>query len=309
MSHVVCVTPNPAADVTYEVGALTPGASHRVGRVLQRPGGKGVNVARVLRALDVPVRVVVPAGGPTGTWLVDALRAAAHDGFRVQAVPVAAETRRTVTVVDAHGEATALNEPGRPLTEAEWVAFLAATADALSGAGALVVSGSLPAAAPPDLPARLVGLARDAGVPVAVDTSGPPLLAAIEAGPDLVKPNADELAGIATGDDVLAAARRLVTLGARHVVVSRGADGLLGADADGVWRVPAVAGVTGNPTGAGDAAVAALVHAQLSGTPWPDALAGAAALGAAAVLADVAGEVDLAAYRRFLPTLSAERVV
>ncbi|TDE10367.1 1-phosphofructokinase family hexose kinase [Jiangella asiatica] len=308
MNHVVCVTPNPAADVTYEVAALMPGATHRVRRVLRRPGGKGVNVARVLRALDVPATVVVPVGGPTGEWLVDALRAEHDTGFRVLAVPVAAETRRTVTVVDGSGTATALNEPGRPLTEAEWAGFLAATADALIGAAAMTVSGSLPVGAPADLPARLVALARDAGVPAVVDTSGPPLLAAVEAGPDVVKPNAEELAEIAAGDDALVAARRLVALGARRVVVSRGADGLLGVDADGGWHVPAVPGVAGNPTGAGDAAVAALAHALVAGTAWPYALVDAAALGAAAVLADVAGEVDLAAYHRFLPTLSAERI-
>ncbi|MBB5786541.1 1-phosphofructokinase family hexose kinase [Jiangella mangrovi] len=312
VSRVLCVTPNPAVDVTYRVGSWAPGASHRVRDVLERPGGKGVNVARVLRVLGVPAVVVAPLGGPGGDWLAAELRAGGH---AVRAVPVAAATRRTVTVVDDTGAATAFNEPGRALSEDEWSAFVAAVAEELGDAVALVVSGSLPAGAPSDLLPRLVAAARDAGVPAVADTSGPALLTVAGAGPALVKPNAHELAEALPGDDgVSGAAGRLLALGAERVVVSLGADGLLGVDGSGgsgesaVWRVAGVPGVAGNPTGAGDATVAALVRGLVAGTPWPEALTDAAALGAAAVLAAAAGEVDLAAYERFLPTLHAERV-
>ncbi|TDD67740.1 1-phosphofructokinase [Jiangella aurantiaca] len=304
MSRVVCVTPNPAIDVTYRVPELTPGASHRAADVLERPGGKGVNVARVLHALGVPAVVVAPLGGPGGRWLADAL---ADAGLPVRTVPVAAATRRTVTVVDDSGAATALNEPGRPLSQAEWSAVVAAVTEELAGAAALVVSGSLPAGAPDDLLPRLLAAARAAGVPAVADTSGPALLAAAGAGPALLKPNAEELAAAVPGA-TLDAARRLLTLGADRVVVSQGAAGLLGLAGDEVWRVAAVPGLSGNPTGAGDATVAALVRGLMTGAPWPDVLADAAALGAAAVLTAAAGEVDLAGYARFLPTLHAERV-
>ncbi|SDU44620.1 1-phosphofructokinase family hexose kinase [Jiangella alkaliphila] len=305
MTRVVCVTPNPAVDVTYRVPELIPGASHRVADGLERAGGKGVNVARVLRAIGVPAVVVAPVGGPGGRWLAETL---ADGGLATRAVPVAAETRRTVTVVDDSGAATAFNEPGRPLTSGEWSAVVAAVTEELAGASALVVSGSLPEGAPDDLLPRLVAAAHAAGVPAVADTSGPALLSAAEAGPALLKPNAEELAAAVPGD-VVEAAGRLLALGAGRVVVSQGADGLLGLTGDGdTWRVAAVPGVSGNPTGAGDATVAALVRGLVTGAPWPDVLADAAALGAAAVLSAAAGEVDLAAYARFLPTLHAERV-
>ncbi|PZF81870.1 1-phosphofructokinase family hexose kinase [Jiangella anatolica] len=301
MTRVVCLTPNPAIDVTYRVPTLTPGGAHRVADVLERPGGKGVNVARVLHALGVPCVIVAPLGGPAGTWLADALTDA---GLAVRAVPVAAPTRRTFTVVDEGGTATAFNEPGRPLTGAEWAAVVDAVNEELAGAEALVVSGSLPAGAPEDLLPRLIA----AGVPAVVDTSGPALLAAAGAGPVLLKPNADELSAALPGLSHTDAARRLLALGAERVVVSLGADGLLGLAGGEAWRVAAIPGVTGNPTGAGDATVAALVRGLIDGTSWPDVLADAAALGAAAVLEAAAGDVDLAAYTRFLPTLHAERL-
>lgn len=303
---IVTVTPNPALDVTYEVDALQPGHSHRVARVLERPGGKGVNVARVVRALGGTTAVVAPFGGATGEGMAGALR---RDGLAVWPVPVAAETRRTVTVV-AGGEATALNEPGRALSGAEWAALEAAAGNALDGAGALVVSGSTPPDTPGDLHQRLIEQARRRGVPVVVDTSGPALLSAAEAAPDLVKPNIDEVRAATGAHDVAVAARMLLERGARRVVVSLGADGIVGFDGPGAhdaWRVAAVPDVAGNPTGAGDAVVAALSVGLIAGVPWPDVLARATALGAAAVLAQAAGEVDLAAYERFLPTLTAER--
>lgn len=305
VDRVVCVTPNPAVDVTYRVPAVATGASHRVADVLERPGGKGVNVARVLRALGVPAVVVAPLGGPGGRWLAETLTAG---GLGVRAVPVAAPTRRTVTVVDDTGAATAFNEPGRALSAGDWSALVAAVTEELAGADALVVSGSLPAGAPDDLLPRLIAAARAAGLPAVADTSGPALLSAAGAGPALLKPNAEELAAVLPGP-ATDAARRLLALGAARVVVSQGADGLLGLTGDGeAWRVVGVPGVGGNPTGAGDATVAALVRGLIGGTPWPDVLADAAALGAAAVLTPAAGEVDLAAYARFLPTLHAERV-
>ncbi len=300
---VVTVTPNPALDITYEVDTLTLGQSHRVTRVLDRAGGKGINVARVVRALGGTATVVAPFGGDTGQSMTRTLR---HDGFEVCPVPVAAETRRTVTVVSG-GEATVLNEPGRALGPDEWEAVLNAAARATDAAVAVAVSGSMPSGAPDDLHTRLIEQTRAAGVPVVVDTSGRALLSAAEAGPDLLKPNVDELRETTGTDDVEAGARALLSRGALRVVVSLGADGIAAFSGDEAWRVRPVPGIIGNPTGAGDAVVAALCQGIAAGVEWPGVLTRAAALGAAAVLADAAGEVDLAAYERFLTARVVER--
>jgi tagatose 6-phosphate kinase len=284
---IVTITPNVALDVTYELPELRPGRSHRVSAVHSRAGGKGVNVARVLRALGHEVVVVGLAGGPTGEAVREDLDAA---GLPHELVPCAGETRRTVTVVSG-GEATLLSEPGPVVTRDEWAALERRVPEA----DVVVISGSLPPGVGDDAVARLAA-ARE--VPVIVDTYGEALrLAAPYAW--AVKPNAEELAAVTGTDDPVTGARML---GARTVVVSLGADGLLAVTADELYRVPPPRVVTGNPTGAGDAVVAAL--AAGAGTPWPDLLTNAAALSAAAVLAPLAGAFDADAYEGFRTCLS-----
>lgn len=289
---IVTLTPNPAIDVTYRVGTHTPGDTNRVLEVQRRPGGKGVNVARVLAALDVPVRAVLPLGGEAGRWLSTAL------DVPFEPVAISGETRTTVTVT-GDGHPTVYTEPGPEVSEEEWTAFGARLAGCLARAGFLVISGSLPHGASPDLVADWVHIARDAGVRTLVDASGPALLAAARTGA-VVKPNRAELLAATSAADEAAGAALLLRSGAQLAVVSRGSGGLAAYTPDGVFTVPAIPGVHGNPTGAGDAATAGLAAALSAGRPLIEALRTAAALGAAAVLRPVAGEVDLPAYHRFL---------
>lgn len=308
---IVTVTPNPAVDVTYVVPALTSGASLRVDAPGVRAGGKGVNVARVLRQDGHDALAVVTAGGTAGRDLVADLDAS---GLPCRAVPVGAETRRSVAIVDrAAGDTTILNEHGTALAPGELAALHAAVAASLDGATCLVASGSLPPGAPAAFYADLVRRAHEAGVPALVDAVGEPLLAACAAGADLVKPNRDELAATTGTSDPAAGAKALLDAGARRVVVTLGGEGMLAVRADrpdAVVRARLRDGVgplRGNPTGAGDAAVAAaaVTLSAASEAPGPDDTAddtaGDAALrallrravawSAAAVLAPLAGEL------------------
>jgi tagatose 6-phosphate kinase len=297
MARVVVVTPNPAVDVTYGVADQTPGESHRVTAVERRPGGKGVNVARALLALGHEPVNVLPLGGGSGDWIRTAL---ADLGLEASVTPVAGMTRTCVAITDPHGHPTVYNEPGPAVSPAEWQALTADTARLLGDAQLLVVSGSLPAGTDSTLIGSLVAVAKAADVPVLLDVSGASLTAAARAGADILKPNAQELLEATGETDLFAAVAALRSLGAGLVVVSRGTDGLVAVDHRGSYSAPAVPGVTGNPTGAGDAATAGLAAALLDGLPVADALDWAAALGAAAVLRPVAGEVDLDAFHRFL---------
>ncbi|GAB7109260.1 1-phosphofructokinase family hexose kinase [Streptomyces phaeofaciens JCM 4814] len=289
---ILTVTLNAALDLTYRVPALRPHTSHRVTDVAERPGGKGLNVARVLAALGHEVTVTGFTGGDTGRLIRERLTGAV-DAF----VPVRGSSRRTVAVVDARtGDTTQLNEPGPLITPAEWSAFLAAYEELVAGAEAVALCGSLPPGVPVGAYAGLVRTARTAGVPVLLDTSGEPLRRGVAARPDIVKPNADELAELTGSHEPLRATQDARRRGARAVVASLGSEGLVAATEEGRWRATPPARLRGNPTGAGDSVSAGLLSALAEGLAWPDRLSRAVALSAATVLSPTAGDFDRTAY-------------
>lgn len=303
---ILTVTLNTALDLTYGVPALVPHSSHRVTDLSERPGGKGVNVARVLTTLGHESVVTGFAGGATGAVLREllaALPAPVTDAL----VPVAGDTRRTLAVVDrATGDTTQFNEPGPHVTAAEWTAFLRSYGELLTSADAVALCGSLPPGIHVGAYAELVRLARTAGVPVLLDTSGEPLRRGIAARPDLIKPNTDELAQLTGSREPLRATRDARRRGAHGVIASLGPDGMLAVTPDGVWQAAPPAPVKGNPTGAGDSAVAGLLSGLVEGLSWPDRLRRAVALSTATVLAPTAGEFDRAAYKELLPRVAIE---
>ena len=349
---ILTVTLNPALDLTYRVDALVQHATHRVAAVAERPGGKGLNVAAVLHSLGEPVLATGLLGGGTGQQVTTLL---AREGVPAAFMPIAAETRRTVAVVDGL-DATGFWEPGPLVTAAEWAAFVAHFRELLGEASVVALSGSLPPGVPIDGYATLIRLAAAAGARTVLDTSGEALRCGLAAGPDLAKPNAAELAELVSTDPALVSATPagraatsptgraaasptglaaadaavpgvsghavddaavsgvftggrvgnasvVLELGARAVVVSRGPLGLLAMTAAGAWHGVPPEKIAGNPTGAGDACVAALARGLRDRTPWPDLLADAVALSAAAVAAPGAGSVDHDTYRRLLPVV------
>ncbi|GGX19167.1 1-phosphofructokinase family hexose kinase [Streptomyces noursei] len=297
---ILTVTLNAALDITYRVPRLRPHTTHRVTEVAERPGGKGLNVARVLAALGHRTVATGFAGGGTG----EALRAllAQETAVTDALVPVGGATRRTVAVVDAGtGDTTQLNEPGPTVSPTEWAAFLGTYRELLGEARAVALCGSLPPGVPVDVYARLTRAAHAAGVPVLLDTSGEPLRRGLAARPDLAKPNADELAALTGSTEPLRAARDARRRGAHAVAASLGPDGMLAVTADGAWQATPPRRFAGNPTGAGDSAVAGLLSGLVEELPWPDRLCRAVALSAATVRSPAAGEFDATTYQELLP--------
>jgi tagatose 6-phosphate kinase len=289
---ILTVTLNAAMDVTYEVDLLELGETHRIKRVHTQAGGKGLNVARVLHALGHDVMVTGLAGGPTGAAIRADLAAAC---LPETLAPIAGTSRRTVTIVDNSG-ATGLHEPGPRVSAAEWAAFCAVYADLAVTASVVVLSGSLPPGLPADAYAELVRLAPDA-VSI-VDAEGVPLEAALAARPDVVKANRAELLSSTGKYRPLAGAVTLRENGARAVIGTIDAEGLLALTPDGDWEAGLEIPLDGNPTGAGDACVAAIAAGLADRTPWPKLLVEAVALAGSSVVCPVAGAVDLDVYRR-----------
>jgi 1-phosphofructokinase family hexose kinase len=317
---VACL--NPALDITHEVATVDWAGINRPAAVHDRPGGKGLNVARTLHALGADVLVTGLAGGITGAAVTAAL---GELGVRAGFTPVAGETRRTFTVVDERREAAAFHEPGPAVGAAEFAAFLDDYRGALAGADAVVLSGSLPPGLPDGTYATLIAAASGAGVPAVLDAHGEALRLGTAAGPAIVKPNLAELEALtgrplAPGADVMAAACGLRGArahgtygahgahGAQAVVVTLGRDGLLAVTGDGCWRARPPAAVAGNATGAGDAVAAALAHGLVLGRPWHERLRHAVALGAATAAAPVAGEFRSCDYTGALAAVTVEKV-
>jgi len=300
-STILTVTLNFALDLTYGVDRVAWHGVNRIASVAERAGGKGVNVARVLQALGHRALVAGLVGGRTGEAAREELRRA---GLRDVLVAIGGQSRRTVAVVDTDsGDATGFWEPGPVVTSAEWRTFIGAYRQHLRDADAVVLSGSLPGGVPTDAYRILCELAAAEGVPTVLDADGDALRLGLDGRPTLVKPNADELARVTHNADPVVGAQALRAAGATAVVVTRGADGLLAVAPEGSWIATPPERIAGNPTGAGDAAVAALVAGIVTGTGWPERLADAAALSAAAVAAPLAGSFDANAYCRCLPEI------
>jgi tagatose 6-phosphate kinase len=299
------VTLNLALDVTYQVGELIVGGSHKVAAVRQRAGGKGVNVARVADALGYGVLALGFAGGRTGDLVAADLD---ESGLSALLTPIKGETRRSVAVVDTSaGDATVFNEVGPVVADDEWRALC----DRMPWGrlGVLACSGSLPPGLPDHAYAELAARARQHDVPAVVDAGGPALLAAAKAGA-MIRANAGELrAALGTDRDVLDGCRDLVAMGARAAVITDGAAGMVAVVGDRAWRALPVERVRGNPTGAGDACTAVVAIAVAEGNEdWPGMLRSAVAASGAAVLTPVAGDIDLDAYRRWLPQVGVQEL-
>jgi 1-phosphofructokinase family hexose kinase len=314
-SALIIVTPNPAVDATYHLPKVTWNAVNRAPQVHRRAGGKGVNVANVLAQLRHPSSVTGFLGGDLGqsfTRLLDS------SGVEQQWVQVNGETRSTTTVVDSE-TTTLFNEPGPHVTSEDWSRLRAQVTRRCGSGDVVVLSGSCPPGTTVEDIRDFLTAVHAAGATTLVDTSGPLLAAAAEAGASFIKPNHDELAEATGISDVTGGARNLLARGAGAVAVSQGEKGLVmfhrSQGTTRAWRATPAEVVHGNPTGAGDSAVAAFalgLQQAASGenpaTVWPTHVRHAVALSAAAVLTPVAGVVDLAAYERFMQRIQVEEI-
>ena len=210
-------------------------------------------------------------------------------GIAVAIVPISGSIRANVALVEPDGTTTKINEPGPLLSGSESEALIAGAVDTLAEQPSwLVASGSLPPGVDDDMYAGLVRHCREAGVSVAIDASGAALRLAVAAGPDLIKPNLEELEELVgrsldTLGDVLLAAVDLVTHGVAAVVVSLGGHGALLVSPTAVAHAVAPVSSPQSTVGAGDALLAGFLYATAGGSTAMQALCTGVAWGAAAV--------------------------
>ncbi|SDL06527.1 1-phosphofructokinase [Streptomyces indicus] len=298
---ILTVTPNPSLDRTYEVPALERGEVNRASGDRMDPGGKGVNVSRAVAAAGRHTVAVLPLGGAPGALVAELL---GEQGIEVAPVEVAGATRSNIALAEPDGTLTKINAAGPELSADEAASLLTEVRIQSAGADWIACCGSLPRGLQPSWYAELVATAHAAGARIALDTSGPSLLAALREQPDVVKPNVEELAEavgrpLHTVGDAVKAAEELRALGARAVLASLGADGQLLVDDSGAYFASAPVETVRSNVGAGDASLSGFL---IAGGTGPEALASAVAHGAAAVqlpgsVMPTPGDLDPAAVR------------
>ena len=315
---IITVTLNTAIDKTLSVPNFRLGRRHRTVEQTTMPGGKGVNVARVLKTLGAPVIATGFTGGPTGTRIVDQLTqlSVLSDFVRIRE-----ESRTNTAVIDpTTGEQTEINERGPKLSEQEIELFVDKLLYLAKGASLCVFAGSLPREVDVDIYARLIRELKRIGVTTVVDTDGDPLRRAVRAEPDVVSPNvleAEELVGHEFNDDEdrLIAVREMVGLGAREAVMTM-PDGCFAQmhpkEPNGepcLYRIRVAPGVV-EPratVGSGDAFLAGYVAARYAGKSTEACLSFGVACGAESTQHLGAGLVDPDRVHRLLGEIQVER--
>ncbi len=293
---IVTVTPNPSIDRTVTLGSpLTRGAVHRVRSVSSEPGGKGVNVTRALALAGLDSVAVLPAsaGDPF-------LAALAATGVSFAPVAVAGAVRTNLAITENDGTTTKLNEPGAAIDAVSLAALTDAVVARAATSAWVVLSGSLPPGMPDSWYSDVVALLQDFDCKVAVDTSDAPLSALAagfsRAAPDLIKPNSEELAGlagvsaedlesaVAQGDPspVISAALDLVGRGVPSVLATLGSAGAVLVNSTGAWLATPPPMIPKSTVGAGDSSLAGYLRAEVGGAEAPRCLQMAVAYGSAA---------------------------
>ena len=310
MITVLCA--NAGIDKTYEIGNFATGGYYHPGQVQTVAGGKGINVARVLKVLGQPLVVTGFVGGSNGRFLTSQLMSS---GIPVDLVPIAEESRICINILDdAQGTQTRVDEIGPLVTPSEVGRLRSKWDRLLEGSSLGVISGSAPRGVPLELYAELVESARKQKVPVILDAHDELLARAVAARPRMIKPNLSELQRLMerplpVPDGLVEAGKELLLEFVKVVVVSLGARGAIGmTDKHGVWwgRPPKVKIVSS--VGSGDALVAGFATASIERRPFEERLR----LGIAAAVANAmtfgAGVCTQEQIEELLPQVKMERL-
>lgn len=309
MTPVVTVTLNPAIDQTLSIPGFAAGQVNRVAESRSDAGGKGVNVASVLADLGVDA-IATGLLGVENQALFEAFFARKRIDDRF--VRIAGSTRVGIKIVDDH-RTTDINFPGLS-PRAKDIAELMERIATLAEPGRwFVLSGSVPPGVPDSIYSEMIELIHDRGGRALLDTSGRPLREALASGPEVMKPNVDELSELAgralhTFNEVRAAAETLLDRGIQRVVVSMGGDGAVFVDRERalVARPPKV--TVRSTVGAGDAMVAGIVSAMIEDGSLEAVARAATTCGAYAVTGIGSGIEDMAAVRKLMSQVEIEEI-
>lgn len=264
---IYTVTLNPTLDITYLVDRIKLCGTVKAIEVIKSPGGKGINVSRVLRAMGTDSIAITLIGGFTGEEVLSLLH---EESLILQIVKIENETRTNVIIRGRDdGQELVIRAAGPPVKETETERINRIILRMTTSPEVLVISGSLPPGIGEDIYFKLITEGKKRGSRVILDAEGEPFRIGIESAPHIVKPNKFEIETFAgrtldSENDLIAVAREIIAKGVEVVVISLGAEGALWVSSDTVMRgwVPKI---EEDAVGAGDSMVAGIVMGLVQG--------------------------------------------
>lgn len=308
---ITTVTFNTAIDQVYEMAHFALGETNRVNTMKQQGGGKGVNVARVIKTLGGEVITGGFVGGMNGRKIEQLLQ---EEQLQTSFVTIQGESRVCLTVVDRQTkEMTELLEQGPTVIEDEWQRMLHWIEERTTQSSYFVLSGSLPKGLPPTAYKEVIELLKARNIRVLLDTSGEALQEGVKAVPYAIKPNEDEIAqllgrAVSSTDDFITAGKKLQGTGIAHVCFSLGADGALFINDDGVFQVNAPVITVVNTVGSGDSFLGGLTYKLAQGASYEEAYKWAVACGSANASEQGIAQVNSDRVQQFVQQLQLIKV-
>lgn len=296
---ILTVTLNPSIDISYQLEDLAIDTVNRVIDVRKTPGGKGLNVARVLNDLGESVSASGCIGGELGDFIVHHLPETIEKRF----FKIAGDTRNCIAILH-DGKQTEILEQGPLVDPDEADGFVNHFKYILDGVDVVTMSGSLPAGMPDDYYGRLIRLANAFGKKTVLDCSGNALKSVLEGDdkPTVIKPNRDELAQLLGRevskdvDDLKAVLNQPLFAGIEWIIVSLGADGAFAKHHDTFYKVDIPKIEVLNPVGSGDSTVAGIASGLANHEDDQALLTKANVLGMLNAQEKTTGHVNMANY-------------
>ncbi len=255
---IYTMTLNPSIDYIVRVDALEIGSVNRMKSDAKFPGGKGINVSRILKRIDAKSTALGFLGGFTGKFIEDCLN---EEEILTDFTAIQSDTRINIKL--KAGEETEINGQGPVLTDEEISQLKASLAKVQKG-DIVVLAGSLPAGLAQGFYQELIEIIKDKEADFVIDTTGADLLAALPKKPLLVKPNNHELAELYNTtfsglDDIITYGKKMLADGAQNVIISMAGDGALLFTQQGVYQTNVLKRELKNSVGAGDSMIAGFI--------------------------------------------------
>lgn len=283
---IITVTMNPAIDKTVDLEQFVQGGLNRLKNVIVDAGGKGINVSKTIKALGGETIATGFLGGSGGVLIQKVLK---EQGIRADFIEIKNEVRINLKVVEANGSVTELNEPGPVVTQEELDLLTEKLLDYANEDALFILAGSIPNGVSKDVYRILTLRLKEKGAKVFLDADGELFINALEAGPDIIKPNRHELEEYFHKDyrvdeaELIGMGKLLLEKGIGTVAISLGQMGAMFLTKDKVLRCPGLKVKAHSTVGAGDAMVAALAYSIHLGLPLEDCVKYGVATSAGAV--------------------------